>query len=215
MSYGNEQQKEIETIKERHIIVKLSDADVQRIWEKSGSVGLSVSELFKNFVGDLVDGTYSNGSDERDLANQWFDRCGFGMFPEKTFLKFLIDRGNIKDFMELCDDIKTSEKHITITKKAIDTGIMEDRNGTYTWEDLMTSDNKPAYSSRRQWEKEESEYIEQEQDIINDCQDQINEYWNDYLKFADGKLGTLEEEIEKVIIWYDEMERMIGKNEDL
>ncbi|WP_097002732.1 hypothetical protein [Lacrimispora amygdalina] len=215
MSYGKDKQKEIDTIKERNIILKLSDADVQRIWEKAGSVGLSVSELFKNFVGDLVDGTYSNGSDERDLVNQWFDRCGFGMFPDKTLLCFLIDRGYIEDFVELCDDIKNSEEHITITKKAIDTGIMEDRNGTYTWEDLMTGDNKPAYSSREQWEKQESEYIEQEQDIINDCQDQINEYWNDYLKFVDVKLGTLEEEIEKVIIWYDEMERMIGKNEDL
>lgn len=211
MSYGKGQQKEIETIKERSIILKLSDADVQRIWEKSGSVGLSVSEMFENFVGDLVDGTYSNGSDERDLANQWFDRCGFGMFPEKTLLRFLIDRGTIEDFMELYDDIKTSEIQITTTKKAISTGIMEGRNGTYTWEDLMTGDNKPAYSSREQWEKMESEYIEQEQDIINDCQEQIKEYWNDYLEFANGKIGTLEEEMEKVIIWYDEMRRMIAK----
>lgn len=88
MSYDEEIKKEIETIKERSIIVKLSDADVQRIWEKAGSVGLAVSELFENFVGDLVYGTYSNGSDENDLANQWFDRCGFSMFPENTFLKF-------------------------------------------------------------------------------------------------------------------------------
>lgn len=117
--------------------------------------------------------------------------------------------------MELCDDKKNSENSIEITKKAIDSGIMEGRNGTYTWKDLITGDNKPAYSSRRQWEKEELEYIEQEQYIINDCQEQINEYWNDYLKFVDVKLGTLEEKIEKVIIWYDEMERMIRKNEDI
>ena len=29
----------------------------------------------ENFVGDLVGGTYSNGSDERDYADQWFERA--------------------------------------------------------------------------------------------------------------------------------------------
>ena len=108
MSYGKEQQKEIETISERNIILKLSDADVQRIWKKVGSVGLSISELLENFIGDLVDGTYSNGSDERELANQWFERCGFGMFPDKTFLRFLIDQESVDDFVESYRSLKNS-----------------------------------------------------------------------------------------------------------
>lgn len=93
MSWDNEQKKEIETIKERKITVRLSDADCDRLARKCGEYGLTIGELIENFVGDLVGGTYSNGSDERDYANKWFERCWFGMFPEETLLKFLLYTG--------------------------------------------------------------------------------------------------------------------------
>lgn len=64
MSWGEEQKKEIETIRERKITVKLSDADCDRLARKCGEHGLTIGELIENFVGDLVGGTYSNGSDE-------------------------------------------------------------------------------------------------------------------------------------------------------
>ena len=59
MSWGEEQQKEIETIRERKITVKLSDADCDRLARKCGEHGLTIGELIENFVGDLVGGTYS------------------------------------------------------------------------------------------------------------------------------------------------------------
>ena len=93
MSWGEEQQKEIETIRERKITVKLSDADCDRLARKCGEHGLTIGELIENFVGDLVGGTYSNGSDERDYADQWFERCWFGMFPEPTLLNHLLHLG--------------------------------------------------------------------------------------------------------------------------
>ena len=93
MSWGEEQQKEIETIRERKITVKLSDADCDRLARKCGEHGLTIGELIENFVGDLVGGTYSNGSDERDYADQWFERCWFGMFPEPTLLNHLLNLG--------------------------------------------------------------------------------------------------------------------------
>ncbi len=58
MSWGEEQQKEIETIRERKITVKLSDADCDRLARKCGEHGLTIGELIENFVGDLVGGTY-------------------------------------------------------------------------------------------------------------------------------------------------------------
>ena len=61
MSWGEEQKKEIETIRERKITVKLSDADCDRLARKCGEHGLTIGELIENFVGDLVGGTYSNG----------------------------------------------------------------------------------------------------------------------------------------------------------
>lgn len=103
------QQEEIKTIKERTITLKLSDADTQRITEKAATVGLSVSELLENFIGDLVDGTYSNGSDERMLANDWFERCGFSLDPRQTFLAFLIGWDNLKPTLDTLEYIAERE----------------------------------------------------------------------------------------------------------
>lgn len=113
-----EQEKEIKTIKERTLKVKLSDADCERILEKCGRHGLTVGELFENFIGDLVGGTYTNGSDEGMYADQYFDRCWFGMFPEETLLKHLLDWGtDPEEYLELLDNIETAEKEKEYAKE--------------------------------------------------------------------------------------------------
>ena len=111
MSWGEEQKKEIETIRERKITVKLSDADYDRLARKCGEHGLTIGELIENFVGDLVDGTYSNGSDETIYANQWFDRCGFAMFPEPTLLNHLLSTGyDPENYLNTMDNIDTAKE---------------------------------------------------------------------------------------------------------
>ena len=89
-----EQEKEIATIKPRHITVNLSDADVKRIAEKAGASGMTIGTLLENFIGDLICGTYSNGSDERMFANEYFDRCWFS-WSNSNFLSYLIDSDEI------------------------------------------------------------------------------------------------------------------------
>ena len=107
----NRQQKEIETIKERTITLNLSDADCNRLARKCGKYGLTIGKLLENFVGDLVDGTYSNGSDERDYANRWFERCWFGMFPEQTLLNHLLCWGHEpKDYLDTLDNIEIAQE---------------------------------------------------------------------------------------------------------
>lgn len=110
------QKNEIETIKPRTITVNLSDADVKRLAEKSGESGLTISELLENFIGDLVDGTYSNGSDERMYAEQWYQRCWFAMFSDDTFLKFLLLWGDLDDFIDLMNKIESRKKEIAEMK---------------------------------------------------------------------------------------------------
>lgn len=108
MSWGEEQKKEIETIRERKITVKLSDADCDRLARKCGEHGLTIGELIENFVGDLVGGTYSNGSDERDYADQWFERCWFGMFPEPTLLNHLLNFGyEPEHYLDMLENVET------------------------------------------------------------------------------------------------------------
>jgi len=108
----HDQKKEIVTIKERTLKLNLSDADVERICLKAGSAGLTVPELLQNFIGDLVDGTYSNGSDERECANEWFNRCWFGMFPDKTFLWYLIDYDCLEDVLESWRDKEGAQEEL-------------------------------------------------------------------------------------------------------
>lgn len=100
------QREEIETIKARNIILNLSDADVKRISEKAGRVGFTVSKLLENFIGDLVGGTYSNGSDESMYADQWFERCWFSWMNGYTFLKYLIDYDDVEDTVIDWNEIK-------------------------------------------------------------------------------------------------------------
>lgn len=104
---GNQQQKEIKTIRERQITVKLSDADCDRLVDLCGRYNLGVSELLENFIGDLVGGTYSNGSDERAYAREWFERCWFSLQPEQTLLNHLLSWGyEPEDYLVMVDEIK-------------------------------------------------------------------------------------------------------------
>ena len=120
------QKSEIETIKPRTITVNLSDADVKRLAEKSGEGGLTISELLENFIRDLVDGTYSNGSDERMYAEQWYQRCWFAMFSDDTFLKFLLLWGDLDDFIDLMNEMESSKKEMAeVTADAEDCSVEE------------------------------------------------------------------------------------------
>lgn len=146
---AGQQQEEIETIRSRTIEVKLSDADVKRISEKAAAHGLTVGELIENFIGDLVCGTYSNGSDERMYAEQWFERCWFGMFPDLTFLRYLIEWGGLDEVIGAWENIKSTEENIQTSEEALASGVMKGRGGrTYTWKDLTNGKGTPCYSSK-------------------------------------------------------------------
>ena len=122
------QREEIETIKPRTITVNLSDADVRRLAEKSGEGGLTISELLENFIGDLVDGTYSNGSDERMYAEQWYQRCWFAMFSDDTFLKFLLLWGDLDDYIDLMDELESNKKEMEEMTADAEEYSAEERN---------------------------------------------------------------------------------------
>lgn len=90
------QREEIETIKERSIKINLSDADCVRLAEKCISLDMTISDLLQNFIGDLVDGTYSNGSNERTRANEWVEMCWFSHMENETLLKELYETYSIE-----------------------------------------------------------------------------------------------------------------------
>ncbi|MGL5253991.1 MAG: molecular chaperone GrpE [Brevinema sp.] len=137
------QKEEIETIKERTITLKLSDADCERISNLAGKSGLSVGEFLASFIGDLVDGTYSNGSDERDRANQWYERCWFSHRydgeEDSELLGFMLNWGHdVDDFLTAIDEKDYYAEHPEEYEE------LKEKNKTWLWfEDDIENVTKP------------------------------------------------------------------------
>ena len=125
---------------------------------------MTIGQLIENFIGDLVGGTCSNGSDERDCADAWFERCWFGMFPKATLLKHLLDCEYApEDYLNALENLETAreqkkymEDHPAETDEeeasCIDTDIEE-------WEEELED-------MRRGWEPEEEPNMDVEIDLI-------------------------------------------------
>lgn len=89
--------------------MKLSDEDCMGILERAGEHGLTVAELLENFIGDLVEGKHSNGSDEREFADRWFKRCWFA-YPEDTLLHYLlVCEYDPKKYLDTLNNIENAE----------------------------------------------------------------------------------------------------------
>lgn len=104
MTPRERQEAEIKTIKPRNITINLSDADVERLFGKTYVNGITPSKLIEGFLGDLIDGTYSNGSDERMLADEYFERCCYGMGADYTFLRWALECEYYDNIIDLIDD---------------------------------------------------------------------------------------------------------------
>lgn len=178
------QSEEITTIRERDITLNLSDADVKRICEKAGSVGLTVAELLQNFIGDLTDGTYSNGSDERLFAERWFDRCWFAMdtIYDDTFLKYLLEMDMVEEITDAWQELKRYEADAKVQEEARD--ICEDEqnfiNETFAEyvEDRISPDNEAPK--------------------LEDEMATVLKWWNEYQQISTKNSANVEKLIEQL-----------------
>ena len=112
MTY-EQQKQEILTIQERQIPIKLTSADCERVMKLCALNDITVAQLLEGFIGDLVNGTYTNGSDERDLARQYFDRCCYP-YKSTTLLKYLLKNGYdiYTDFLKIIKKISYLHKDL-------------------------------------------------------------------------------------------------------
>lgn len=178
---GERQQREIATIKPRTISLKLSDVDCERIAKKAGTAGLTVAELLESFIGDLVCGTYSNGSDERDLALQWYERCGFGMFPEPTFIRYLIEDWREDSFIEDLDTLK------------------------------MIKDDISYYESMESPSADDLKELALFKEDLTEYEKQIDEAYSDYVEWCRSeKPQSKEDAIKGAEAWRDELLKLKG-----
>ena len=105
-----------------NITLDLSNKEIKRLSEKAVAAGMSVKELLEGFIGDLTDGEHTNGSDERDLANQWYNRSR-SYSDRQTFLQFLIEWDNFKS---IADNLKRAvELELNLAAANISGGVSE------------------------------------------------------------------------------------------
>lgn len=144
-------------------------------------------------------------------AEQWFERCWFGMFPDYTFLKYLIEQWGLDEVIEAWEDIENSQETIADTEKSLASGEIQGMGGkTYTWKDITNSEGTPIYSSKEEWEQEERTAMQDEQEYIADRRTTIDDYWNEYAEMKkEYKNGTFEEEMKKVLDYWQEYQRLL------
>lgn len=141
--------------RKRTVSLNLTDEDCKRLFEKAAAHGLTVPELLENFIADLICGAGTNGSDERDRAQAWFDRCWFGMFPEDTFLKWLIEwGGGVDDFVTHYELLKEAEADLQEEEdKEVREAIQEEI-------DFQTEELQDYYNEYASGSKEPQNYDE-------------------------------------------------------
>lgn len=96
----------------RRFMLNLCDADLKALYEKAGSASITPELLIENFISDLVSGKYSNGSDERMYADNWYERCWFSMSEYDSLLAYLIREGVYYDFIDCCIVAATNKEAI-------------------------------------------------------------------------------------------------------
>ena len=173
------QKKEIET-RERTFKLKLSDSDTEKLFFKSAKLGVTPEELIDSFIGDLVYGTHTNGSDERMFIEQWVERCWFCGNPPESFLTYLLnefDEDVIKEIYDLSDDIASYQKELDQLCKT---------------------------------EPDNTSYIEYIRECIEECKEELKEYEEYYEEYKElnSKCGSFEDEIIHIVGWYEKMKKI-------
>lgn len=202
-----EQQKEIETIKPRTYSLNLSDADVKRIAKTAGGYGLTVSKLLENFIGDLVSGTYSNGSDERMYARQWAERCWFSFEPQKNLVHYLCEAWEYEfsDFWDILGKIEDIKADIEVTKHSI-------AEPGEKWKDLVyhkynddrtNFENIPCYNNVEEYVASEKKELKDYEECLDEAMKELQDFQNSFDTYMNGKSYVWDEEIEKAKIWYE------------
>lgn len=168
MNYAEKQNAEIATIVPRTFKLNLSDADVKRLYEKAAGASITPEQLIENFIADLVCGTYTNGSDERVRADEWFDRCWFSLDNYGSFLAYLVKNSEYDNFTEL-QEIVTE-----CTEELAELNISD-------YDDPEEYDEECEYTKKR----------------LEQANGEIKELFDDYSKRGESP-ETLEQETEKI-----------------
>lgn len=88
------------------IKISLTDKAYSNLKLLSYNAGFeSAGELLSSFIGDLTGWGYTNGSDERDYADRWYERAFGSSEYYSNFRYYLFNNGfSLEDMADLLDD---------------------------------------------------------------------------------------------------------------
>lgn len=206
--------KEAETMSRRVYQLDLSDEDVKRLALRAGAYGLTASELLENFVGDFINGTHTNGSDERECVEAWLERCWFYHLPEENLVRYICLCDDSFSLFGILDEIEETEKLIANTE----TTIQEPGN---EWKDIFINthcgpnpdDYKliPKYGSVEEFILDEKQCLQDYERDLKFSLESLEDYKNEFAKYMNNRQYEWKEELEKAKIWYNELKARLNE----
>ena len=141
-------------------------------------------------------------------AQQWFERCWFGMFPEPSLLNHLLSEGHEpQHFLDALNNIETAKRDIKQSQKDI-------AEPTDEWKNIYHhkyNDDFTSYKIVHAYNNVE-EFIEHEKECLESYKDDLREWTEErdmMLENWDSSNVDLEEEIEKVKKWVSERDNLL------
>lgn len=106
-----------DTRKERRLRLNLADDDLRNFLDKVYADGTTPAEVLEGFINDLVAGDYSHGSDERDLAKSYYNRCGYAFnYSPVRFFQWLLDDFRLDEVADALEDREEDTKELEYSK---------------------------------------------------------------------------------------------------
>ncbi len=208
LALKKQREEEMGSVRGRRFILNLSDADVDRLFQKAADAGIYPEEILERFAGDLINGTFSQGGDERELAGQWFERSGFSWMREADFSAYLRDADLWEEAAEDVQEMEGKEESIRRYSKAIQEGRYRLPSGSVTaWEE--------RYPKKEMWDEHFRRNIRMEGKELAKRKNAFEEdYWKPYLEHMERKgravAETMESQMKKLLEMKRHYERLQG-----
>lgn len=149
-----------------NVSLELYEENLKDVLYKLAADGTDLNELLEGFINDLICGRGRHGSDECDRARSYYDRCSYGLWEEDTFLRYLLESGEMEYFLSVLEDVDAykewandGEDYEEELKEA-----EESRDSFYSeWAQMYKTppqNRKEAFEQVEKWHKEYEKFMD-------------------------------------------------------
>ena len=176
---------------ERTYKLHLADDELEKLAALAGEYNLTVPELLESFIADLVSSNRSNGSDEREQAQEWYNRCRYNYDTSKSLIQYLssgYEGYDLDDFFERWNYLEAQKDFLVLAKKRMTEFVPE-------------PDMSPEEVDEEIEAYKEGLLINKQQ--VKDAQASFDEIQSDFTDYMEGKSFDWDNEVERLMAWYD------------